>query len=181
MGRISARASIYAVGIMDGAGWITWVAIALGSATGGVLRQWATEAVTRIAGGFPGARSPSTWWAPSRSARPVCVALSTAGGTGTWGPVARHATMTGLLGWLHHLVVVQRSDDGAAAAGPRACGGSECSGLSGLRRAGMRSGILRRIRRDPLKAGESQSSAQRTAIHRRLSYGRAGVKSVSLR
>jgi CrcB protein len=82
---------------MGDAGWTTLGVIAAGSAAGGVLRHLATEAITRIAGGgFPW--GTLTVNVVGSLAIGVCVALSTGGGPGPWGPAARHATMTGLLG-----------------------------------------------------------------------------------
>ena len=82
---------------MAGAEWGTWVAIATGSAVGGVLRQLLTEAITRLAGSsFPwGTLAVNV---SGSAAMGACAALSMAAMPGTWSPVARHATMTGVLG-----------------------------------------------------------------------------------
>ena len=82
---------------MERTGWLVWAAIAAGSAFGGVSRHLLTELVTRAAGaGFP--------WGTivvniaGSIAIGVVAALVSLGGPGTWTPVTRHATMTGLLG-----------------------------------------------------------------------------------
>ncbi len=82
---------------MIGTPWLAWLAIAVGSATGGVLRHLLTEAVTRLTGaGFPwGTLTVNLLGSFVLGA---LVGISTASGPGAWHPVARHATMTGLLG-----------------------------------------------------------------------------------
>jgi len=82
---------------MERTGWIVWATIAAGSAFGGVARHLLTESVTRLAGvGFP--------WGTvvvniaGSIAIGVIAALANLGVPGTWAPVTRHATMTGLLG-----------------------------------------------------------------------------------
>ncbi len=81
---------------MAGSTSAAWVAIAVGSAAGGVLRHAVTEGVSRLAGaGFP-------WGTLSVNLLGsfvigVCTALFAAS-PATWTPVVRHATMTGLLG-----------------------------------------------------------------------------------
>lgn len=81
---------------MAGTTGAAWVAIAVGSAAGGLLRHAMTEAVSRLAGaGFPwGTLSVNLLGSLVIG---VCTALS-ASGLATWTPVARHATMTGVLG-----------------------------------------------------------------------------------
>lgn len=76
---------------------MTVVAIAVGSAAGGVLRHVTTEAVTRLAGaGFP--------WGTlivnvtGSLVMGVCLGLWTLAVPAPWSPVARHAAMTGVLG-----------------------------------------------------------------------------------
>ena len=77
--------------------WSVWLAIALGSAFGGVMRQAMTEGVTMIAGpGFP-------WgtWLVNVLGSGVIGAVSAAaanGWPGDWSSTARHAVMTGVLG-----------------------------------------------------------------------------------
>lgn len=82
---------------MERTGWVVWVAIAGGSAAGGVLRHLLTETVTRVAGpGFP--------WGTvlvnvSGSIAIGVLAAMVSGGTPlAWSAAARHATMTGVLG-----------------------------------------------------------------------------------
>ena len=108
---------------MSDAGWSTWLVIALGSGLGGVLRQVMTEAVVRWAGvEFP--LGTLTVNVVGSLAIGMCVALSTAAGPATWTPIARHATMTGLLGGFttfstfsaQTLTLVQQGQWGAAAA-----------------------------------------------------------------
>ena len=84
-------------GTMDGGAWGTWTAIALGSAAGGLLRQLMTEAITQLAGGsFPwGTLAVNVCGSAAMGA---CAALSMAAVPSSWSPVARHATMTGVLG-----------------------------------------------------------------------------------
>lgn len=78
-------------------GWGLWVAIALGSAAGGVLRQALTEAVTFVAGsGFP-------WgtWLVNVLGSAAIGGLSAAAALGlpsAWSLGSRHAVMTGVLG-----------------------------------------------------------------------------------
>ncbi len=81
---------------MTGGGWTLWIAIALGSAVGAVLRHVVTEGITRLAGGgFPwGTLAVNV---TGSLAIGVCVALS-ALAPGGWSPLARHTAMTGLLG-----------------------------------------------------------------------------------
>lgn len=74
-----------------------WAAIAAGSAFGGVARHLLTESVAKAAGpGFP--------WGTvvvnitGSIAIGAIAALVSLGAPGTWAPLARHATMTGLLG-----------------------------------------------------------------------------------
>lgn len=74
-----------------------WIAIALGSAVGGVLRQALTEAVTAlIGGGFPW----GTWLVNVVGSGVIgtMAAAAAAGYPAAWSEVARHAAMTGLLG-----------------------------------------------------------------------------------
>lgn len=83
--------------MLDGSYGI-WLAVALGSAAGGVLRHLLTETAVRlVGGGFP--------WGTllvniSGSAAMGAVAAVAGGLTGSspWSPIARHAAMTGLLG-----------------------------------------------------------------------------------
>jgi CrcB protein len=80
----------------DGGGRMTWLAVALGSAAGGVLRHAATEAVTRVTG-------PAFPWGTllvnsTGSLVMGAVAALTLGGEGGWSPLTRHAVMTGVLG-----------------------------------------------------------------------------------
>lgn len=73
-----------------------WIAVALGSAVGGLLRHAATEGITRFAGGtFPVGTVVVN--VTGSLAIGVCVALS-ASVPGGWSPLARHTAMTGLLG-----------------------------------------------------------------------------------
>lgn len=77
--------------------WSVWLAIALGSAFGGVLRQSLTEAVTLVAGaGFPW----GTWLVNVLGSGAMgAVAAATANGwPGAWSATGRHAVMTGVLG-----------------------------------------------------------------------------------
>jgi len=77
--------------------WAAWLAIALGSAAGGVLRHAVTEAVTRTTGGgFP--YGTLTVNILGSLAIGGCVALSSSAGPASWTPLVRHAAMTGLLG-----------------------------------------------------------------------------------
>lgn len=76
--------------------WV-WVAIAVGSAAGGVARHWLTELVTAAAG-------PSFPWGTllvnvtGSAAIGGLSAMAVAGWPGAWSLTARHALMTGLLG-----------------------------------------------------------------------------------
>ena len=81
---------------MTGGSWTIWIAIALGSAVGGVLRHAVTEGIIRLVGGaFPwGTLAVNVIGSLVIG---VCVALS-ALAPGGWSPLARHAAMTGLLG-----------------------------------------------------------------------------------
>jgi CrcB protein len=87
----------YAVAAMADGGFSAWAAIALGSAVGGVLRQLATELVTRVAGaGFPwGTLLVNTTGSLVMGA---VVALADVGASAPWSVTTRHAVMTGLLG-----------------------------------------------------------------------------------
>lgn len=72
-----------------------WLAIALGSAAGGVLRHALTEAVVRVVGGgFPW----GTLLVNVVGSAAMGVAAALAGGPVPWPPAWRHAVMTGLLG-----------------------------------------------------------------------------------
>lgn len=81
---------------MERTGWTVWVAIAAGSALGGVARHLCTEVVTRIAGpGFP--------WGTvlvnvGGSVAIGALAAMATGSAPTWTPLARQAMMTGVLG-----------------------------------------------------------------------------------
>jgi fluoride exporter len=81
---------------MTGGNWTIWLAVALGSAAGGVLRHAMTEGLTRLAGAsFPvGTLAVNV---VGSLAIGVCVAVS-ASVPGGWNPLARHTAMTGLLG-----------------------------------------------------------------------------------
>jgi len=77
--------------------WSVWLAIALGSAMGGVARQSLTEAVTLLAGsGFPW----GTWLVNVLGSGAIgAVAAATANGwPAAWSATGRHAVMTGVLG-----------------------------------------------------------------------------------
>ncbi len=77
--------------------WSVWLAIALGSAFGGVMRQWLTEAVTLVAGaGFPW----GTWLVNVLGSGAIgAVAAAAANGwPAAWSAPGRHAIMTGVLG-----------------------------------------------------------------------------------
>ncbi|MGD9906195.1 MAG: CrcB family protein [Vicinamibacterales bacterium] len=83
--------------MVDG-GWGVWVAIALGSAAGGVLRQLVTELTTRVAGGgFPAGTLLVNVSGSAAMGMAAALALGV-GGAPAWSPVTRHAVMTGLLG-----------------------------------------------------------------------------------
>lgn len=78
-------------------GWGIWLAIALGSAAGGVLRQLLTEAVTLAAGSaFPW----GTWLVNvlGSGAIGAVSAAASLGVPGSWSLATRHAVMTGVLG-----------------------------------------------------------------------------------
>jgi CrcB protein len=78
-------------------GMAVWMAIAAGSAVGGVLRHLVTEAVMRLTGpGFPwGTLAVNV---SGSIAIGGVLALVQLGIPGTWPAPARHAAMTGLLG-----------------------------------------------------------------------------------
>ena len=74
-----------------------WLAIALGSACGGVMRQALTESVTLLAGaGFPW----GTWLVNvlGSGAIGAVAAAASQGWPGAWSSTGRHAVMTGMLG-----------------------------------------------------------------------------------
>lgn len=80
---------------MRDSGLGVWLAIALGSAAGGVLRHALTEAVVRVVGGgFPW----GTLLVNVGGSAAMGVVAALAGGAEPWSPVGRHAVMTGLLG-----------------------------------------------------------------------------------
>lgn len=77
--------------------WGVWIAIALGSALGGVMRQGLTEAVTLlVGGGFPW----GTWMVNvlGSGAIGLVAAAAANGWPGAWSATGRHAVMTGVLG-----------------------------------------------------------------------------------
>lgn len=83
--------------IMNSSGWMLWLVIAGGSATGGVARHAATEAITRWAGGgFPW--GTLTVNLTGSMAIGILAALAAGAAPSTWSPLVRHATMTGFLG-----------------------------------------------------------------------------------
>jgi len=108
---------------MDGTGWAVWVAIAAGSACGGVGRHVLTEAVARAAGGgFPwGTLLVNVF---GSAAIGVLTAMVDAGAPVAWTPAVRHAAITGLLGGfttfsafsVQTLALLQQGQPGAAAA-----------------------------------------------------------------
>lgn len=74
-----------------------WLAIAAGSAAGGVARHALTETITRTAG----TAWPWGTWVVNVSGSAVIGALAAmvaAGWPGSWSATARHAAMTGVLG-----------------------------------------------------------------------------------
>lgn len=82
---------------MERSAWVVWVAIAAGSALGGVLRHLLTEAVTRAAG--PGVPWGTVLVNVSGSiAIGALTAMLSAGAPALWPPLTRHALMTGVLG-----------------------------------------------------------------------------------
>ena len=79
------------------AGIGVWVAIAAGSALGGLLRHGVTEFVMRLIGpGFPWGTLVVN--VTGSIAIGVVAASAALGLPAEWSPVARHAVMTGLLG-----------------------------------------------------------------------------------
>ena len=74
-----------------------WVAIAAGSAVGGVLRHLVTETVLRATGpGYPWGTLAVN--ASGSLAIGMVAALASLGVPSAWPPAARHAAMTGVLG-----------------------------------------------------------------------------------
>lgn len=74
-----------------------WLAIAVGSAAGGIARHAFTEAIGRMAGN---AWPWGTWVVnvSGSAAIGALTAMSVAGWPAAWSATARHAAMTGLLG-----------------------------------------------------------------------------------
>lgn len=86
---------VYAEPVMDRAGWWVVVAVAVGSAVGGVARHVLTEAVVRVVGpGFPW----GTVVVNVSGSLAAGVVTALASSLGDWPPVWRHAAMTGVLG-----------------------------------------------------------------------------------
>lgn len=82
---------------MEKAGWMVWVAIAVGSACGGVLRHLLTETVSRFTGpGFPWGTVLVN--ASGSLAIGGLVAMAGGGVPTQWELVGRHAAITGVLG-----------------------------------------------------------------------------------